>query len=305
MTKSKYSSWSEIAVSTLRVIICLAMLALCSWAAMAQTSTGSITGTVVDPQSLPIEDATVTLTNLDSNTKYESKTSSTGGYQFSRIDYGRYRVEVNKTGFRAGVVSGIKLDTATEYSVVPIKLEVGAGIESVVVEAGEEVVQTTRAEVTGTVEKKQIDELPILDRNPLNLLGLQAGVANSGPNGSSETTINGQRSSFSTLTLDGINIQDNFIRENALDFTPNLPFLSQTQEFTVTEQNGDVDKTGSSSVSIVTPKGTNAWHGEGFWYYRTNAWKANDWFNAASGAPGPGPASKPGRRKSRRPGHQE
>ena len=288
MTKSKYSSWSEIAVSTLRVIICLAMLALCSWAAMAQTSTGSITGTVVDPQSLPIEDATVTLTNLDSNTKYESKTSSTGGYQFSRIDYGRYRVEVNKTGFRAGVVSGIKLDTATEYSVVPIKLEVGAGIESVVVEAGEEVVQTTRAEVTGTVEKKQIDELPILDRNPLNLLGLQAGVANSGPNGSSETTINGQRSSFSTLTLDGINIQDNFIRENALDFTPNLPFLSQTQEFTVTEQNGDVDKTGSSSVSIVTPKGTNAWHGEGFWYYRTNAWKANDWFNAASGAPVPG-----------------
>src|SRR5206468_4099050 len=110
---------------------------------------------------------------------------------------------------------------ATEYSVVPIRLEIGSGSESVMVEAGEEVVQTTRAEVTGTVEKKQIDELPILDRNPLALLTLQAGVANSGPGGSSETTINGQRSSFSNLTLDGINIQDNFIRENALDFVPN------------------------------------------------------------------------------------
>ncbi len=168
MTKSKYYSRPEIAVTILRMIACLALLAVSSLASMAQTSTGSITGTVVDPQSLPIEDATVTLTNLDSNTKYESKTSSTGGYQFSRIDYGRYSVEVNKAGFRSGLVNGIKLDTATEYSVVPIKLEVGAGIESVVVEAGEEVVQTTRAEVTGTVEKKQIDELPILDRNPLN-----------------------------------------------------------------------------------------------------------------------------------------
>jgi Carboxypeptidase regulatory-like domain/TonB dependent receptor len=288
MANSKYCGGREMMGAIIRLVVCLALLSVFDLRSLAQTSTGSITGTVVDPQSLPIGDATVTLTNLDSNTKYESGTSSVGGYQFSRLDSGRYSVAVNKAGFRSGVVSGIKLDTATEYSVVPIRLEVGSGVESVVVEAGEEVVQTTRAEVTGTVEKKQIDDLPILDRNPLALLSLQAGVANSGPGGSAETTINGQRSSFSNVTLDGINIQDNFIRENALDFTPNLPFLSQAQEFTVTEQNGDVDKTGSSSVSMVTPKGTNGWHGEGFWYYRTNAWKANDWFNAASGVPVPG-----------------
>jgi hypothetical protein len=283
---SRVCTFVGFAVAARRIAVPLGLLAVCSIGAIAQTSTGSITGTVVDSQDLPIEDATVTLISLDSNAHLETKTSSTGGYQFARIDYGRYSVSVTKPGFKAGVTSGIKLDASTEYSVVPVRLEVGSASESVIVEAGEELVQTTRAEVTGTVEKKQIDELPILDRNPLALLSLQAGVANSGPaqpTGSAETTINGQRSSFSNLTLDGINIQDNFIRENALDFVPNLPFLSQTQEFTVTEQNGDVDKTGSSAVSIVTPKGTNAWHGEGFWYYRTNAWKANDWFNDASG----------------------
>lgn len=249
----------------------------------AQTPTGSITGTVVDAQGLPIDGADVTLTNQQTNYTYHATTSSTGAYQFSSIDYGVFTVSVKKEGFRSGVVQNIKLDAATSFTVAPIKMEVGAATESITVEAAPQTVNTTNAELTGTTEKKQIDDLPILDRNPLALLGLQAGVANSGPGGQAETTINGQRSSFSNLTLDGINIQDNFIRENDLDFTPNLPFLSQTQEFTVTEQNGDVEKSGSSGVSIVTPKGTNAWHGQGFWYYRTNAWRANDWFNDASG----------------------
>jgi len=287
-SETKWRQISKPAIAGLRILAILMMIVTCGRASLAQTSTGSITGTVVDAQSLPVADATVTLTNLDTNASYEAKTGSFGGYQFARIDYGRYRVSVSKDGFKEGIVTGIKLDAATEYSVVPIRLEVGSAKETVVVEGGEEVVNTTSAEVTGTVEKKQIDELPILDRNPLALLSLQAGVANSGPGGVSETIINGQRSSFSNVTLDGINIQDNFIRENALDFSPNLPFLSQAQEFTVTEQNGDVDKTGSSGVSIVTPKGSNAWHGEGFYYYRSNSiGRANDWFNDASGVPVP------------------
>ena len=249
----------------------------------AQTPAGSIVGTVIDQQGLPVEGAQVTLTNTNTNYPYTSVTGSNGGYQFVSIDYGNYSVSVTKDGFRVAVVSNIKLDAATQYTVAPIRLEVGARTESITVEAGPETVNTVNAEVTGTTEKKQIDDLPILDRNPLALLNLQAGVANSGPGGAAETTINGQRSSFSNVTLDGINIQDNFIRENALDFSPNLPFISQTSEFTITEQNGDVDKSGSSSVSLVTPKGTNNWHGEGFWYYRTNSWAANDWFNDASG----------------------
>ena len=174
-------------------------------------------------------------------------------------------------------MNNIKLDAATQYSVPPITLEVGATEESLTVEAGAELVNTTSAEVSSTVEKAQIDSLPILNRNPLALLSLESGVANSGPNGVIETTINGQRTSFSNLTVDGINVQDNFIRENGLDFSPNLPFNSQAQEFTVVNQNAGVENGGGSSqVSIVTPKGTNSYHGEGFWYYRSNAWAANE-----------------------------
>lgn len=271
----------------LRIFAAVGLLLACGLGVAGQVPTGSITGTVKDAQGLPVSDVTVTLVNEQTNATYTSTTGPAGGYQFEHIDYGLYRVTATKTGFKSAAVSDIELDASTVYSVPPMVLEVGASTETVVVEGGAELVNTTSAEVTGTVEKQQIDDLPILDRNPLALLSLQAGVANSGPGGVAETTINGQRSSFSNVTLDGINIQDNFIRENALDFTPNSPFLSQAQEFTVTQQNGDVDKGGSSSVSIVTPKGTNQWHGEGLWYYRTNAWRANDWFNDASGVPVP------------------
>lgn len=265
--------------------------ALLLWAGQVcgQSSTGSIVGTVIDSQGLPIDGAAVTLTNVGTNFSYTSTTGSNGGYQFKSIDYGYYRVSVTKDGFKAGVVNNVKLDAATEYSLPPITLEVGATAEAVTVEAGAEIVNTTSVEVTSTVEKEQIDSLPILNRNPLALLGLEAGVANSGPNGAIATTISGQRTSFSNLTIDGINVQDNFIRENGLDFSPNLPFNSQAQEFTVVNQNAGVENGGGSSqVSIVTPKGTNAYHGEGFWYYRSNAWAANNWFDAASGIAKPG-----------------
>ena len=259
----------------------------------AQTPTASIVGTVLDPQGLPVEGANVTLTNQGTNYTYNTKTSSTGAFQFARMDPGLYRVSVTAASFRESVLTNIKLDAASDYSVPPIKLEVGASKETITVEAGAEVVNTTDTEVSSTVEKRQIEALPILDRNPLNLLALQAGVNSSGPNVNNvtlptDTVIGGQRSTFSNLTLDGINIQDNFIRENALDFSPNQPFSSQAQEFTVINQNAGADNGGGSSqVSIITPKGTNTWHGQGFWNYRTNAWAANDWFNDASGTPNP------------------
>jgi len=251
----------------------------------AQVPTGSITGTVKDGQGLPVEAAEVTLTNEGTGSVSKTNTSSVGGYSFSSLNFGSYKVSVAKAGFKTGVVEGVKLDASTQYSLPPIVLEVGGTAETVVVEGGAELVQTTSAELTATVEKKQIEDLPILDRNPLALVALEAGV---NQNGRTVTVINGQRESFANVTIDGINVQDNFIRTNTLDFLPNLPFTSQAAEFTVTTSNsGPQDGGASAQVSIVTPSGTNNWHGQGFWYYRSNAWAANDWFNAASGGPTP------------------
>jgi hypothetical protein len=263
----------------------LLALAVASVGAFAQVPTGTIVGVVIDEQGLPVADATVALTNQGTSRSLTATTSSLGGYQFSHINVGVYGIEASKQGFKSSVFTGVKLDASTEHSVPPIVLEVGAITETITVQASADLVQTAGAALTGTVDERQIEELPILNRNPLDLLSLQAGVSQ---NGRTPTTINGQRSSFSSMTLDGINIQDNYLRANALDYSPNLLLISQTGEFTTTTQNaGPQAGLGSSQVSIVTPSGTNYWHGEGLWYYRTGAWAANDWFNNANGVPKP------------------
>jgi len=269
----------------MRSLVTLALLLLMAVMVSAQVPTGAITGVVKDVQGLPIADATVTLTDLGTNAKFTSATGTNGGYQFEHINYGLYRIDITKEGFRGGVVNDIKLDASTVYSVAPVILEVGTTTETVVVEAGAELVQTTSSEQSDTVEKKQIEDLPIINRTPMSLVGLEPGV---NQNGRSVTVINGQRESFANVTTDGINVQDNFIRTNTLDFSPNLPFNSEAAEFTVTTTNSQVQDGGASAqVSIVTPSGTNNWHGQAFWYYRTAAWAANDWFNAASGGTKP------------------
>ena len=262
-------------------LLVLLSLGLVRKDALAQVPTGTIAGTVKDSQGLSIARATVTLTNQGTANAQTKTTGSRGGFQFTHLNVGSYQIEVSQPGFKNSIVTNIKLDASTEYSVPPIVLNVGAVTDTVTVEAGSNLVRTAGAELTDTVERAQIEELPIRDRDPMLLVKLQAGVSQ---NNRAPTAINGQRQSFSSVTLDGINIQDNYIRTFSLDYTPNFLLMSQVGEFTTTTQNaGSQAGLGSSQVSAVTPSGTNSWHGEGFWYYRTDKWGANDWFDNANG----------------------
>ena len=256
-------------------------------AASAQVPTGSIVGTVLDAQKAAVPGATVTITSEETGAKYSTTTAANGGYSVTSLTFGLYRVDVTKEGFKVASVTGLKLDASSQLSVPPIVLEIGAQSETVTVEAGaSEQVQTTDATVGSQISTEQLQNLPVANRQPMGMIQLEPGVVN---NGKTDTVIDGQRSAFTSVTLDGINIQDNFIRVNDTDFSPNQLFLSQTGEFHLVTQNGDPSVGGgSSAVSIVTPKGTNAWHGSGFWYYQTNKWAANPWFNNANGVPNAG-----------------
>lgn len=260
------------------------MLVMGALPALAQVPTGSIVGTVLDAQKASIAGADVTVTSMETGIAYTTKTASNGGYAVSSLNFGLYKVQASKEGFKTATISNLKLDASAQLSVPPIVLEVGSRTETVVVEAGAaEEVQTTSAEVGAQIGKEQLEDLPIANRQPMGLVALEPGVVNNGAVG---TIIDGQRASFTSVTLDGINIQDNFIRQGDIDFSPNQLFLSQTSEMHINTQNGDPSVGGgASAVSIVTPRGTNSWHGEGFWYYQTNKWSANPWFNNAAGVP--------------------
>src|SRR5579859_444703 len=265
-------------------LLALLTLVLGAVPVLAQVPTGSIVGTVLDAQKAAVAGADVTITSQDTGVQYKTTTASNGWYAVQSLNFGLYRVDVNKQGFKAASVANLKLDASSQLSVPPIVLEVGAMTETVTVEAGaSDQVQTTDASVGNQIDKQQLDDLPVNSRQPMALIQLEPGV---NFNGKTDTVVDGQRSAFTSVTLDGINIQDNFIRTNDTDFTPNQLFLSQTGEFHINTQNGDPSVGGgASAISIVSPRGTNSWHGQGFLYYETNKWNANPWFNNAFGVP--------------------
>ncbi len=260
---------------------------LLGFAAMlpAQTATGRLAGTVIDPAGLPVANAAVGARNEATGASFSSPTNAQGAFTFVEVPPGFYSVEVNATGFRRQVIRRFKVDVAKDNVLPPVRLEIGSVTEVVEVPGGAGQVQTTNAELATTITTQQIQHLPLSDRNPLTLIAIQPGVAY---NGNTPTVINGQRTSFSNVTLDGINIQDNYIRDNALDFLPNNLLMDEVSEFTITTQNGNAALgQGASQVNFVTPSGTNQYHGSAYWFNRNNALAANQWFSNQAGTPKP------------------
>lgn len=269
------------------VILAFLLLFGSQTAVMGQSTNGRFVVTVKDQTGAVVSGATVIVLNEGTNQETNITTNESGVVTSPLLPIGLYDLKVEVEGFKKAVSEKVKLDIGQEYGIV-ITLEAGGGSDIVVINAGEELVQTTNAEVKTVVSEKQVQELPLNGRSPLDLIKLQAGV-----NGAdftrigTNTTINGQRSSTSTVTQDGINIQDLFIKANGLDFSPNRPTVAQVSEFSVTTLNPGADTAGSSAVKFVTPSGTNTYHGSLFEFHRNSAVASNDFFSNLQGVEKP------------------
>src|SRR5262245_31279190 len=253
---------------------------LLSISVFAQTNTGRLIGTVTSPDGV-MQGATILVTDVKTNRARVVSTNTDGTFTVPQLEVGTYTVKVNAPGFKAFVANDVKIDVGREYSLAVI-MEIGQVQDSVTVTAGSDVLNATTGELSNTVSSKQISELPLNGRNPLNLIALQSGVAN---NGAQQTSINGLRTSFTNITRDGLNVQDGFIRSNATDFSPNRLSVDNTSEFTITTSNSGADQNGGAQIRNVTPRGGKDFHGGLFEYNRNTAYAANDYFSNRSGIP--------------------
>lgn len=253
---------------------------VCVWISpvFAQTNTGRLVGTVASSDGV-ISGAKVTV--IDDKTGKERETTSAGDGTFilPQLEVGTYTVKVTANGFKTLTATAVKIDIGREYSLTA-NLEIGRVEEAVTVTAGTDVLNATTGELSNTVSNKQIIELPLNGRNPLNLIALQPGVSQ---NGAQNTSINGLRTSFTNITRDGLNVQDGFIRSNATDFSPNRPSVDNIGEFTITTSNSGADQNGGAQVRQVTPRGESKFHGSAFEFNRNSALAANNFFNNRSG----------------------
>ncbi len=251
----------------------------------AQRHRAASPGSVEDPSGAAVPKATVNLIlQGGSRSLVNTLTNAQGLFNVEALRPVYYDLKVEAPGFQTYRQENLKVDVGRATDLAPIKLKLASGTDSVTVTAAPETIQTNTAEVSSTVTREQIERLPVGDRYALSFISTQAGVAPT----EYETVINGQRSSFSNVTLDGINIQDNYIRTGGLDYIPNQLLLDQVQEFTVVTSNqGAAFGGGASQVNFSTPSGTNQYHGDLLWQNRNNAFAANDFFDNQDGNPLP------------------
>lgn len=242
---------------------------------------GRLSGSVADSSGAAIPGANVQLKTAGGTAAGSQSCSREGLFSFAGLQPGTYEIQVELKGFNTAKVTNIKVDIARETPLGAIILQPATVAQTLEVVAPANAVQTENVAIATTVTNEQISRLPQLNRNIIALITTQAGV---GTNNRTGTTINGLRVSYSNVTMDGVNIQDNLLRETSLDFQPNLLFTDQVSEFTVSSSNTPTSMGfGATQVSLSTPSGTNTFHGSAFWYNRNNALAANTFFNNRDG----------------------
>ena len=263
-----------------RALLALTLAVLANAVASGQTPLGRVVGTVLDQSASVLPGATVTLTNAGTGQVQTTTTTDVGAFVFPQVPVGTYTVTVSLTTFKTVEYTDVIVTVGQEYSLTA-KLDVGQLTETVSVTAGESLVKTTTPEVSSTVSQAQVLNMPLANRDVTNLIKMQPGVQ--AFINRTNTSINGGRPTWTQVTLDGINIQDNFIRVNGLDFLPNRPTSDNVAEFSITTAVAGADTAGgATTVRMVTPSGSNRFMGSAFEFNRDAKYSANSFFNNAS-----------------------
>src|SRR5215475_9989983 len=270
-----------------RCLLTIALVCLLAGPAWSQVSSSRIEGTVVDATNAVIANASVKVTNEDTGVSFDAKTGSTGTYTVPSLTPGTYTVKVTHQGFEAFTSTHNVLSIGAPL-VVNITLKVGAATETVEVQGAYERIETTNAALSDVMTTQQIQNLPLNGRNPLSLLTLEPGVVQrSTQSAGSGTHVYGSRDRAHNVTIDGIDANESTVpnpQSNIQRLTPD-----NVQEFrTVTlDPTAEYGRNSGANVMVATKSGTNAIHGDLFYFNRNTVFNANEWFNNANRQPKP------------------
>lgn len=256
--------------------------------APAQTSVhGALQGRVLDPQGLGVPAARVSATAIETGAQVAAEADDSGTYQFPRLVPGSYKVEVEKAGFRRGVLDAVPV-ALNETTTADLKLTVGEPTEIVTVSAEATIVQSQRVEIAGRVDERRVRELPLNGENFNRLVLLAPGVGGASAN---NPAVSGARPVANNYAVDGMTANDergssglSLGGGGAAEFTgasPNLVSTEAIQEFSIITSNADATfgRGSGAQVNIITKSGTNEWHGSLYHYLRNNKLDARDFFN--------------------------
>ncbi len=274
------------------LLLCLAVASVSTpSAALAQSVSGTILGTVSDASGSVMGNAKVTVINEGTGFTRTVTSDSNGDYTVPQLPTGRYTVTSEMTGFKAMALSNVELGVDQRVR-IDLKLEVGAMTESVSVEATAPLLQTSSSELGTTVTHEQIEALPLNGRNFVNLTrtvpGVLRGIPGSNIDGagslawraSASFSANGQRARDNNFMLDGVDNNETWLQTVVI--FPSVDALDEFKMQTST-YSAEYGRSLGGVVNLQIKSGTNTLHGSGFEFHRNDAFDANNFFNNRAG----------------------
>src|SRR3984957_11602493 len=263
----------------LGVVVFLAAMLLGSPLA-AQSTSGSISGTVADASGSAVPDAAVTLTNEGTGASYLFTTGADGLYSFVNLNPGSYRVEAEKSGFKHFKREGVIVQVEQRVP-ISITMEIGAITQTVEVTGETPLITPTNTSLGQVIDERKTNEIPLNGRNVFNLITLSPAAVAQGGSGGSQVgqnpfswgnyQVGGSFGNESAEYIDGQPVNIGYI---------NLPVLIPDQdaisEFKVQYNNlgPEWGKFSGGIVNLSTKGGSNDYHGEAYEYLRNKVLNA-------------------------------
>ncbi len=265
----------------------------------AQSTNASLTGRVTDPSKALVADAKLSAISTATNFRYETATNRSGEYYLTNLPPGSYRLEIEKPGFKKLIKPDVTLHVQDAIE-IDFEMTLGSASESITVEAGAPLLNTSDASVSTLIGNRFVENMPLNGRSFSSLIDLTPGVVLTPSNfyEQGQFSVNGQRPDANYFLVDGVSANLGTSSSNlgqggagqlpatsAFGGTSNLVSLDALEEFRIQTSSfaPEYGRTPGAQVSVVTKSGTNTIHGTLFEYFRNDVLDANDWFANANG----------------------
>lgn len=266
-------------ISCLRTFGLLSVFSLCAFSQTAQ-----ITGTVTDASGAVVPGVKVVATDINTGVARDTVTNEAGNYLVTALLPGRYRVTAEATGFKQVSREPVVL-AVDQVGRIDFTMQVGETQEKVTVEASAVLLDAATSTVGSLVENRQVTELPLNGRDPIDLLGLSPGIriqgGFGGKNGSwGNFSSNGGLANANSVMVEGLALD--FAQMNAPSF---VPPVDATQEFNVQTNtfSAEYGRTAGAVVNFSIKSGTNDVHGSLYEFLRNKSLNANNFFQNRAG----------------------
>jgi hypothetical protein len=273
-------------------VLAISLTILLTQSVFAQ-ATGSLGGTVKDPNEAFVQGATVTVKNSATNLTRTATTDDEGRWTIPVLPVGNYSVTYEKEGFKKGLSENVAVEASVPRT-VEVMLEVGAAGAVVTITSDQPLVQLETATVSRQITGEQLTKTPTSTRSFTGLLSSEAGVSSElspvgvNGNGNVSPSVNGTRTTSTSLTFNGVDATNITSNEGSLsDNISPAPETLQEVKLQTSLYDASTGRSGGGNFQLVTKSGGNRFTGSAYYYLQSKKFNSNEFFLEQAGVEKP------------------